>query len=139
MEFKKIHTDADIMDFMKQFSFFHDSCIKEIHYISGSFVTDDRSMHPVNSKRNLSIIFESQQAKCKTVELLFDKIVELHLIPETEDYDCVIQGVFFKRINNLFYWANWMDFSPDSLPIGFGTYIIAESVSWREKLFEGIK
>ena len=95
MEFKKIHTDADIIDFMKQFAFFHDSCIKEIHYISGSFVTDCRSMHPVNSKRSLSIIFESQQAKCKTMELLFDKIAELHLVPEAGDYDCVIRGVFF--------------------------------------------
>lgn len=133
MEFKKIRTDADIMDFMKQFAFFHDSCIKEIHYISGSFVTDCRSMHPVNSKRSLSIIFESQQAKCKTIELLFNKITELHLIPETGDCDCVIRGVSFKKTNNLFYWANWMDFSTDDLPIDFGTYIIAESVSWREK------
>jgi len=134
MEFRKICTDKDIMDFMKEFDFFHDSCIKEIHYISGCFVTNDRSMHPINSKRKLSIVFESQQAKCKSIELLFDKIAELHLIPETEEYDCIIRGVSFKRINDFFYWANWMDFSLDDLPIDFGTYIIAKSVSWRETL-----
>lgn len=131
MEFKKIISECDIQELMNEFAFFHDSCIKEIHYLSGSFVDEKRNMHPINSDRTVSIIFESQQSKSKTLELRFNKIKEFHLIPKTEDTDCVIYGASLKKINDFFYWADWVDFSLNDLSENFGTWIIAQSVCWQ--------
>lgn len=131
MEFKLIKNNNDIQDLMNEFLCFHDSCITEIHYISGSYVMDDRSMHPLNSQRIFSIKFQSQIAKFKTLELKFSKVVQCYLNPKNEEYDSIILGSYFQKKDNLFYWADCEDFSIKNKMDCDCTWIIAESVSWR--------
>lgn len=40
---KIISTDEEIRTFLDFVSCFHDSCIKEMHYISGAYVDEDYS------------------------------------------------------------------------------------------------
>ena len=129
--FKTIKNETDISELMIFYDNFHDSLIKEIHYTSGGYVQDDRVMYPVNSERALSILFESQHAECKILELQFDKIKEFHLIPNGPDFDCVIYGATFKKDGKLFFWADCPDLSVDKIPKDYGTWVISESVSWR--------
>ena len=53
---QEISNDREIQCFMDKVCFFHDSCIKELKYISGAYVNADLSMHPINDRRLLSVI-----------------------------------------------------------------------------------
>lgn len=50
---------------------FHDSCLKEMKYISGAYVDEELSMLPVNSKRMLSVIIQRQFENPSAIELQF--------------------------------------------------------------------
>lgn len=82
MSYKMLTTQEDIKDFMNNFNYFHDSCIKEIKYISGGFVGEEKAMFPLNSKRIVSIIFQSQNAKYSVIEMQFSFITKLNLEPK---------------------------------------------------------
>lgn len=60
----KIDSESDIIDFMRIVNDQSDSCIKEIKYVSGGYVSENLGMHAVNTKRNLYIyIFRVNIAK----------------------------------------------------------------------------
>ena len=50
----------DIEKFMKRICYFHDSCIKELKYLSGAFVDEDLAMYPVNDRRILKVAIQRQ-------------------------------------------------------------------------------
>ena len=50
----------DLDSFMNIMCGFHDSCVKEIKYISGAYVNEKLSMSPVNSQRVLCVIIQRQ-------------------------------------------------------------------------------
>lgn len=50
---------------------FHDSCIKEMKYVSGAYVMDDLSMHPINEKRNISVLIQRQFENPSVIEMEF--------------------------------------------------------------------
>ena len=55
-----IANENDLIKFMDAMYGFHDSCIKEIKYISGAYVNEKLSMSPINSQRILSVIIQRQ-------------------------------------------------------------------------------
>ena len=42
----EISTDDDVLKFMEAVCFFHDSCIKEMSYVSGAYVDVNLSIFP---------------------------------------------------------------------------------------------
>ena len=52
----EIANEKDLNSFMDTMYGFHDSCLKEIKYISGASVNEKLSMYPVNNQRVLSMI-----------------------------------------------------------------------------------
>lgn len=55
---------------MQEFVGFHDSCIKEIKYVSGCYVDRERSMQPINSIRKVEVVFQSQIAKKEPLKFI---------------------------------------------------------------------
>ena len=51
-----ISSSDEISRFMERVYDFHDSCVKEISYISGAYVDDSLSMYPLNDRRILRVI-----------------------------------------------------------------------------------
>lgn len=131
MNFKSINSQKDIKQLMEKFNCFHDSCIKELKYYSGSYVEKARSMFPFNSIRNVNIIFQSQNSEFSTIELQFGQIHRLNLEPRLMEYDCIIYEASFFKNDNLFYWSEWEDFSLDNLNEANRTWISSEKVKWR--------
>ena len=131
MEFYSINTKKDIDFLMDKFVYFHDSCIKELKYISGSYVAVNRAMNPFNHKRQVSIIFQSQMSEIPVIEMVFDAIVQLNLQPTIGSYDSIIYDASLVKINNLFYWSEWPNFRLADMKKEEGTWIIAEKVRWR--------
>ena len=84
-------TDSDALkEWMEEMACFHDSCIKEIQYISGAFVNDCLMMHPVNSRRILRVLILRQCRENSAVELEFEGLCYCRLSPVDETYDCII-------------------------------------------------
>ena len=53
---------------------FHDSCIKELNYVSGAYVAEDFGMYPLNTKRCLKLIIQSQMETVGTIEMEFSGV-----------------------------------------------------------------
>lgn len=131
MEFKIINNVNDIALLMQEFCNFHDSCIKEIKYISGSYVDDNKSMQPINNERKVCIIFQSQMSKYKTIEVQFIKTKRFNLEPCNEKYDCSIHGATLTKVDGLYYWSEWDNFNIMDINVKKGTWISSEEICWR--------
>ena len=59
----EISTDDDVLKLMEAVCFFHDSCIKEMSYVSGAYVDVNLSMYPLNSLRVLRCLFNANMRK----------------------------------------------------------------------------
>ena len=49
----EIFNQDDFVLFNKLSNYFHDSCIKELRYVSGAYVDRDYSMYPLNDKNTV--------------------------------------------------------------------------------------
>ena len=80
-----IRTSDEILRFMEKMCYFHDSCIKEMHYISGAYVGEGFAMYPLNDRRVLRMVIQRQCAKNAMIEMEFQGLKCLKLAPADED------------------------------------------------------
>ena len=127
----EISNENDLKKFMDVHYGFHDSCLKELKYISGAYVNKDLSMHPINDKRFLKMIIQRQFRNSSTIELEFIGLKYLRLYPNEENYTCEIFGItmFFK--NDCIYWCDCDNLLETDLENYEGTIICASKVRWR--------
>ena len=125
----QVYSEKDIIKLMKMFNNFHDSCIKEISYISGAYVNNDLSMNPINSKRSLKVIFNRQEENPIAIEVEFLNLVKMNLVPYNESYTCEIDNASFYYKEKLLYWVDTSNIS--NLDQYNGTWICAEKARWR--------
>lgn len=132
MNYKEIETEEDIKELMEEFCYFHDSCIKEMNYVSGCYVDVNRAMQPINVNRTVEIIFQSQMSDCRTIQVQFDKIKKLNLEPRDEEYDAIIYGASLIKVNMAFYWSEWENLKTEDINSSRGTWIAAERIRWKK-------
>ncbi len=128
---KQISSQKEIDDLMEKLNFFHDSCIKELRYVGGGHVKDNLQMYPTNDKREVYVYFQQQCLDHAAIELCFERVQHLNLIPISEEYDCIIFEASFLKVENKFYWAEFADLDISNLEKKHGTWIVAESVRYR--------
>ena len=122
-------TNKDIFNLMEQFGSFHDSCIKELKYISGAYVDENLTMQPINNQRILKVIFQRQHENYSTIEMEFLELVTLNLTPTDEQYTGEIRGATCILKNSCIYWY---DDSNCSVEQEYdGTWICAKKARWR--------
>lgn len=123
-----IKTSDDIADFLRQVNYFHDSCIKQLQYVSGSYVSDNLSMHAINDMRQLTITIQQQNCVHRTIELEFYGLVEIRMAPESPLCTSEMLGAAMLYEDNLIKFSDSASDKPDKE----GTiYICAEKVKWR--------
>lgn len=120
----------DINYLMELFFHFHDSCIYKLEYVSGAYVTKDLAMNPINDKRSLKLIFQSQQSSVRSIELEFMGLLNLCLVPAPPAYTCDLQDAALFIEKNKVYWADSSEFI-DARTDYQGTWLCAESLRWR--------
>lgn len=125
---KEISTEKDLLHFMREMYYFHDSCIKELQYTSGAYVAEDLSMYPINDRRILRVIVQRQFPDNPMMELEFSGLKFLKLFPVDDQYTCEIleTAMFFKE--GLIYWCDHED-SPETDSDGF--LVCASKLRWR--------
>ena len=128
----ELSTEEALQSFMVTVHYFHDSCIKEINYVSGAYVNSDLAMHPVNDIRSLRVIIQRQYSNYSTIELEFKELHHLSLCPTNDLYTCeILHASLFKK-NGLIYWS---DHEMDSVKVvsfeNNATVICASGLRWR--------
>ena len=102
----EIKSEKDLKSFMDIVCGFHDSCIKEIKYISGAYVDETLSMLPNNTQRTLSVIIQLQFENPSVVEMQFVGLKYLRLFPIEEDYTCEILDTTMILKKDCIYWCD---------------------------------
>jgi hypothetical protein len=148
MSWTKINTQNDISNLMNNYGNFHDSCIVEIKYKSGNYVTNDKVMHFEN-QNSVIVVFNSQWYETP-LELCFSGVRIMNLIGIQDNYsndlyDCYLE--LHKKIlphkyngqENLIVWADGSEFDISELShINLTsepshTFIISNGLQWRLK------
>lgn len=127
----EIKNEKELKDFMDMLYYFHDSCIKEIKYVSGAYVDENLSMRPVNEKRNLRMIIQRQFNNPCVLEMEFIGLYKLQIIPSDENYSCEILDATMILKEDCVYWCDCGGLSEDDLNNYDGTIICAAKVRWR--------
>lgn len=110
---------------------FHDSCIKEIHYISGAFVNENFSMYPLNDRRILRVVIQRQIKIDSMIEMEFQGLKHLKLFPADENYTCeIVDSTMIMKDGNI-YWCDSSNLAESDLDDYTGTLICASKLRWR--------
>lgn len=127
----EIHNKKDLDSFMKKVDDFHDSCIKEMKYLSGAYVKENLSMFPENNKRILKMIIQRQFEDIPVIEMEFSGLKFIKMFPIEENYTCEILDATFILKNGLFYWCDEGGLTEKDFDNYQRTLICAERVCWR--------
>lgn len=126
-----IHTNGEILKFMESVCYFHDSCIKEISYISGAYVSENLSMHPLNDRRVLRVVIQRQYEQNSMIEMEFQGLKHLKLFPANESYTCeILDATMIMKDGNI-YWCDCGNVPESDLDDYAGTLICASGFRWR--------
>lgn len=127
----EISNEKDLYSFMDNMYGFHDSCLKEIKYISGAYVDEELSMFPVNSQRILNVIIQRQFRHPSVIEMQFAGLKYLKLFPSDENYTCEILDATMILNEDCVYWCDCGGLSEEDIESYTGTVICASKVRWR--------
>ena len=128
---KEISNDKDIASFMDTVCFFHDSCIKELKYYSGAYVTETLAMYPINDHRVLRILIQRQTEDSPVIEMEFEELKYLKLLPIGSDYTCeILDSTMFIK-DNCIFWCDDGSALEKRVENYEGTIICASKLRWR--------
>lgn len=127
----EINNNSDLINFMNTICFFHDSCIKEMKYLSGAYVDDDLSMFPVNDIRVLKVIVQRQFQDNSMIEMEFKGLKHLQLLPCDDSYTCEILDSTILLKDDCIYWCDCGEVSEMDFDNYRGTMICASKLRWR--------
>ena len=128
---KRIDTDVELRSFLDFVSCFHDSCIKEMHDMSGAYVDENYSMYPINDCRMLRVIVQRQYEQSSVIEMEFAGLKSLQLTPSDERYTCEIHDSTMMLKDGCVYWCEGSKIT-DVDTTDESTYICASQLRWRE-------
>ena len=126
----EINNDRDLNYFMDIHYAFHDSCIKEMKYISGAYA-NEKGMYPVNDLRNLKMIVQGKFKQSNVIELEFIGLKALRLYPNDETYTCEILDTTMILKEDCIYWFDYGGLTEDHFETYQGTARCAAKLRWR--------
>lgn len=121
----------DIAEFLKSIACFHDSCLKEIRYLSGAYVNPNLSMFPVNSQRDLRVIFHRQYSDMPILEVEFMGLKFMKLSPVPDNYTCEILDATLIQHDGCIYWMDCGGMTTADIDTYEGTVICSSKLRWR--------
>lgn len=126
-----IADEKDLNDFVDSMNGFHDSCLKELKYISGAYVNEELSIVPINNQRVLSMIIQRQFENPSVIEMQFMGLKYLKLFPNDENYTCEILDATMILKEDRIYWCDCGGLSEKDIAVYAGTTVCASKVRWR--------
>jgi len=125
----EVNDKSDIDKLMDLYSYFHDSCLRDIYISTREFVDQKLAMH-FDNKLTASFLFQKQYGPITVLELKFEDIEQFNFRPFTETENAVIYDATLIFANGLFYWADFADWKMgDSDSI----WISGKRLFWRQR------
>ena len=134
IHWNSIDSQADIDMLMNIVNSFHDSCVKEIRYLSGAFVDEDLSMYPVNSLRQISILIQTQKKNNSVIELQFEGVRCMTLCPQSDYYTSEILEATFTIQDEIMIWSDHIisfDNVLENMNAEEGIVVVSKNARWR--------
>lgn len=133
MDWIEIKDQSDINDLLEYFGYFHDGCLREMYMWTGTYVKENLSMVvPGALDTNVRMLFQRQFSNPSAIELLFEHVTGIQIIPSPENYDSIIQDAIIRKLEDTFYWADGYDWHPIENPDACSNWISAKKIKWRE-------
>lgn len=126
-----VHDNDDLASLLSYTHSFHDSCIKELKYLSGAYVDEELSMWPVNDRRSLGMVIQCQSKTAPMIEMEFEGLKYLKLIPQDDGYTCEILDATMIMKKDCIYWCDSGGLAESDLVNYGGTIICASKLRWR--------
>lgn len=126
-----VNNNNDLAVLMETLGDFHDSCVKEMRYISGAYVNADLSMFAVNDKRILKVIIQRQYENPSAIEMEFKGLKYLKLRPNDENYTCEILDATMMLKDDCVIWCDCGGLTEAGINDYDGTVICASKLRWR--------
>ena len=127
----ELKTEEELTAFMNRVSWFHDSVLKELSYVSGAYVDEELSMHPVDDKACLRVLVQRQNETLPELELEFSGLQELRLYPTDSSYTSeIFDAALFLR-NGYICFCDCGDIGPEDFNDYRGTSVRAKSLRWQ--------
>lgn len=144
-EWNAVIDDSGIAHLMQSYGHFHDACLTQLCYTSGTYVNEEMAMwfgNPEDSQ--LSMVFQ-RQGQPKGIELLFSGMLRMDIAGWQRYYTCDIFNCYLSFHRNLvagqddalIVWADNAAFDPKAfverriLNEPMLSYVIAHTLKWR--------
>ncbi len=133
LDWQGVSTPHDLEGLLRVFGGFHDSCLREAHIWTETWVAEDLSMGcPGHLDTSIRMLFQRQFRAPSAIELWFTEVVAFHLAPPPENYDSVISDAVLLKRDDLIYWADGGDWHPEHPHRDENTWIAAKRLRWRD-------
>ena len=99
----EIKTQDDIIEFMKKFISFHDSCIREIRYISGTYIHEDSMI--VDTRPFMNIIFDTP-IDDSSVEFELGFVDKFSINIDLNGALIIYDSSFIKKDDGFYWYSN---------------------------------
>ena len=128
-----LDTQAAINTFMETYGYFHDGCLVDLHYVSGTYVDpEDMGMQPCADKRSAILTFHRQFPDPCIIELRFDGIDTLVLHPFSPLYTSEIHEARMRLNDAKIEWfSHRIDDESKQYTSPNVTWLRAEHGWWR--------
>lgn len=129
MEWNCVRTQADVNRLNELFGNFHDSCLKELCFSTGGFVSETGAMNVVGCPV-ARLLFQRQENKPSVIELEFANVVQINIKPvdENQGVDIICAHLYFE--DGIFFWSE-KDYEYHEKGKDGSTWIAAKAVRWR--------
>jgi len=122
-----IETQQDVDFILKQTAAFHDSVLKEVNYISGSYVDEKNSMCCTDNERRVTMRVDSQW--CRPIEMVFEGLTALNLRPASDrQSSAIFEATLLLQNASVFFCEDAVNDTDEAYT---GTWIKAYGLRWR--------
>ena len=132
MSWQVISTDEEAKALLKLFGGFHDACIKEAHLWTGHSVNSKLSMAVTGDlDTSIKFVVHRQFASPSCIELLFEKVTRINIVPSPENYDSIIYESNLVKENDEYYWVIDTMQTLGELESTEDSWVVSKALSWR--------
>jgi hypothetical protein len=133
MEWKEVRTQGEADALMEFFGHFHDSCIREAHLLTDSWVSPTLSMScGIGPDADIRFLIQRQFKNPSAIELLFEQVVRFNFVAAPENYDSIIMDAALLVQGDTIFWSPEGDWKPDKSGRDESTWVAAKRFRWRE-------
>ncbi len=129
MKWNRVTSQEDVNYLNEVFGNFHDSCLKEICFSTGGYVSDNLSMNVI-SLPIARFLFQRQMKNPSVIEMEFKEIIQINIKPVEKDYGVDIISTHLYLKNGIFFWSE-NDYEFHENDKDMYTWIAARFVQWR--------